>query len=130
MLPDFVDVVNALWRSVKDSAALSAQLSELVENGHQPPSASAPLLPPWFPPLLFRYLSAEQLRCILPLPISDAPQSHVALVSALLRAVLLPMRAKVINPEVTMHLIVALGYSLDASSGVLALISGRDMSMC
>jgi hypothetical protein len=120
---NFVDSVNALWQAVRDASALTALLSHLRELVPcAPPSAA---VTPWFPPLLYRLLSPEELSCVLPLPCNDASSPGASLATALLRAVLLPMRANVINPDVTVQLTDALQYSLDANSGILAMISGR-----
>jgi hypothetical protein len=123
----FTDCVNALWQAVRDPAALTVLLLELRQLDQLTGSGPRPEVNPWFPPLLFRRLTADELRCILPLPSTNSLPSNILLVASLLQAILLPMRASVINPDVTFQLIEALGYSLDANSGILALISGSHM---
>lgn len=122
MQRNFVDSVNELWQAVRDAAALTALLSDLRQLA--PPCPPPAAVTPWFPPLLYRLLSPEELSCVLPLPCNDASPPGASLATALLRAVLLPMRANIINPDVTVQLIHALQYSLDANSGILAMISG------
>jgi hypothetical protein len=130
MALSFEAAVDALWLAVRDAQSLAAALANLrqLDNQH-PHAASAAAVCPWFPPLLFRLLHPEQLSCILPLQ-PDPPPSTASLPAALLRALLLPMRAKLLNPNVTLQLVDALGYSLDASSGILAIISGYPPACC
>ena len=125
----FTDCVNALWQAVSDPAALTALLLELQKLDREQLTVSGPRpeVNPWFPPLLFRRLTADELLCVLPLPSTNSLPSNILLVASLLQAILLPMRASVINPDVTFQLIEALGYSLDANSGILALISGSQI---
>ncbi len=122
----FTDWVNELWQAVRDPAALTVLLLELRQLDHQQLTGCGPRpeVNPWFPPLLFRRLTADELNCVLPLPSTNSLPSNILLVASLLQAILLPMRASVINPDVTFQLIDALGYSLDANSGILAMISG------
>ena len=126
MQRSFADIVDDLWHVIRDNTALTALLLHLSQLDAQrpPPPTAAPAVNPWFPPLLFRCLTPEELSCVLPLPCAGAPPSSVALAAALLRAILLPMRAKLLNEEVTMQVVDALGYSMDASCGVLAMLSG------
>lgn len=130
MQRNFADVVNMLWHSIRDTIALTTLLSDLccldreraLLSSSTTATSSSPSLPAvnlWFSPLLFRLLTPEELSCALPLP-----RGH-NLSAALLRAVLLPMRAKALNPDVTVQLVDALGYSLDANSGILAMITGE-----
>jgi hypothetical protein len=124
MQHSFTDCVGALWHAVKDPPALTALLLPLRQLDHQPASPSAtPAVNPWFPPLLYRRLTSEELRCVLPLGLHPPPPNAL-LVASMLQAILLPMRAKIINPDVTLQLIEALDYSLDAKSGIIAMISG------
>jgi hypothetical protein len=124
MAISFEAAVDMLWLAVKDTLSLTASLAHLRQLDHQHSRVSAATATSlWFPPLLFRLLQPEQLCCILPLQ-PNAPTVFSSLPAALLRAILLPMRSKVINPDATLQLLDALEYSLDASSGILAMISG------
>ncbi len=129
MQRSFTDAVNALWQAVRDTAALTALLSDLCQCDRERalfnPSSSLPAVNFWFSPLLFRLLTPEELATILPQPRTDALSCGHDLSAALLRAVLLPMRAKFLNSDVTLRLIDALEYSLDANNGIIAIISSN-----
>lgn len=125
MQRNFVDVVNALWQAVRDASALAALLADLRQLHHERAISLSPAVNIWFSPLLYHLLTPDELSTNLPQPCTTASPHDRALATALLRAILLPMRAKTINPDVTLQLLDALGYSLDANHGILAMISGK-----
>ncbi len=125
MQRNFVDVVNALWQAVRDASALAELLADLRQLHHERAISSSPAVNIWFSPLLYHLLTPDELRTNLPQPCTNASPHDRALATALLRAILLPIRAKTINPDVTLQLLDALGYSLDANHGILAMISGE-----
>jgi hypothetical protein len=125
MQRSFTDWVDSLWHAVRDPAALTALLLELRQlDQHHVPVSPCPAVNTWFSPLLYRRLTSDELCCVLPLPSDHASPTSALLVASLLRAILLPMRAKKLNPDAMMQIIDGLEYSLDANSGILAMVSG------
>ena len=101
------------------------RLADLRQLHHERAISSPPVVNIWFSPLLYHLLTPDELSTNLPQPCANASPHDRALATALLRAILLPIRAKTINPDVTLQLLDALGYSLDANHGILAMISGK-----